>query len=208
MIVAAATLNDVIAHNHLLEMVLERFDVVSAQRNSTLELISKNCGCNLDFLVEILNLFDSEKPFSKGNLEQYDIPVIIDYLQRTHCYYLGKRLFELENSVDTICHKYYNDTLVHTLLHNFFSEFKTELWEHIELEENFLFPHIQFLNTCAPATRNTKWLKRKLQNFSLQQFIADHNDHSETQISELCDMLDYNYPKENTFSTNAILQKK
>lgn len=208
MLSASYTVNEIKEHNYLLEMVLDRFDVSSKNGNATLEIISLENGCNLNFLIEILNLFDSEKPFCKKRLQQYNIPTVIDYLQRTHKYYLSKRLFEIESSVEQVCHAHYNDTFVHSILNNFFTEFKTELWEHIEMEENFLFPHVQFLISCAPATKNTKWLKRRLLNFSLQKFIADHNDNSETQLSEFTEMLDYLYPKEQVFSPVSILHQQ
>jgi regulator of cell morphogenesis and NO signaling len=139
----------------------------------------------LDFLVEILNLFDSDDSFPRNTLSQYPIPVILDYLQRTHKYYLGKRLFELERTIQIIHEDFSGNSRLCLQLDNFFTEFKTGLWEHIELEENYLFPHIRFLMTCAQAGRNTKWLQRKLKNFSLEQFIADHDDNSEQRLLEI-----------------------
>jgi regulator of cell morphogenesis and NO signaling len=185
LITKTQTVHEVLAHNHFLELVLERFDIRLNECNGTLECISKSNGLELDFLVEILNLFDNDEQFPRNTLSYYPIPVILDYLQRTHKYYLGKRLFELERTIQIIHDDFPDDNRLCPLLDNFFAEFKTELWEHIELEENYLFPHIQFLMTCAQAGKKTQWLQRKLKNFSLEQFIADHNDNSEQRLLEI-----------------------
>lgn len=194
-------------HNHFLEMVLARYDVLMSERNTKIEVIAKAKGVEIDFFVEILNLFDSEKPFSKDNLLHYNIPVVLDYLKRTHRYYLGKRLFELESSVHEVCAENNNDQYLHILLHNFFSEFKTELWEHIEMEENFLFPHIAFLQETQKGFCSID-AKRKLKNFSAQKFVADHNDDSEKQLVELFDILDYLFPNTHFLSPVSVLKQQ
>jgi regulator of cell morphogenesis and NO signaling len=177
------TIQEILVHNQFLELVLERFDIHLNPEDCTLEYISKSNRLELDFLVEILNMFDSENPYELCyNLSSYPLTVILDYLQRTHAYYLGKRLFELEHTIQIIQQETTYDNNLSLPLARFFTAFKTGLWEHIELEENYLFPHIRFLMTCAKAVSHTKWLQRRLKNFSLQQFIADHDDNSEQQL--------------------------
>jgi regulator of cell morphogenesis and NO signaling len=207
MITKSHTVKDVLTHNHFLEMVLERYDVMVSEQNSKIEVIAKTKGVEIDFFVEILNLFDSEKPFSKDNLLHYNIPVVLDYLERTHRYYLGKRLFELESSVHEVCAENYKDQYLQSLLQNFFTEFKTELWEHIEMEENFLFPHIIFLQTAKEGFSAIE-TKRKLKNFSAEKFTSDHNDDSEKQLSELFDILDYLFPQTNFLSPVSVLKQQ
>ena len=207
MITKSHTVKDVLTHNHFLEMVLERYDVKVSEQNNKIEVIAKTKGVAIDFFVEILNLFDSEKPFSKDNLLHYDIPVVLDYLERTHRYYLSKRLFELESSMHVVCAENNNDQYLHILLHNFFNEFKTELWEHIEMEENFLFPHINFLQETQKGFCTTE-AKRKLKNFSAEKFIVDHNDDSEKQLAELFDILDYLFPYTHFLSPVSVLKQQ
>lgn len=207
MITKAHTVTEVLTHNHFLEMVLERYDIRVNEQHSKIEVIAKAKGVELDFFIEILNLFDSEKPFSKENLLHYDIPVVLDYLKRTHRYYLGKRLFELESSVQEVCAENYKDHYLQKLLQNFFTEFKTELWEHIELEENFLFPHIDFLQNAQKGYCSIE-VKRKLKNFSAEKFISDHNDDSEKQLLELFEVLDYLFPQTNFLSPVSVLKQQ
>ena len=207
MITKAHTVKDVLIHNHFLEMVLERYDVLVGEQNNKIEVVAKTKGVEIDFFVEILNLFDSEKPFPKDNLLHYDIPVVLDYLERTHRYYLGKRLFELESSVHEVCGENHKDQYLQILLQNFFLEFKTELWEHIEMEENFLFPHINFLQMAQNGYCPIE-AKRKLKNFSAKKFTADHNDDSEKQLSELFDILDYLFPHTHFLSPVSVLKQQ
>jgi len=208
MIVRNHTVQEVLIHNHFLEMVLERFDIRQNNKHQTLEFIFRTKETELDFLIEILNLFDSEEPFKKDNLLQYPIPVILDYLQRTHKYYLGKRLFELEHTIHKIGQEHPKDFFLTTLLNNFFTEYKTGLWEHIEMEENFLFPHINLLLEAETGKCDKDVLQLKLKNFSAQKFIAEHDDDSETRLREIISMLDYLYPINNCLCPVCIFKSQ
>ncbi len=209
MICKTHTVKDIIIHNHFLEMVLERFDIKFNLHNQSLECIAKSNQLELDFLLQILNIFDSEKPFSTSALHTYAPQVILDYLSRTHKYYLGKRLFEIEYSIQQIGKKNSNDYFLYSSLESFFSEFKTGLWEHIEMEEHFLFPHINFLLAAEKQSFDKKTLKLKLNNFSISKFIAEHNDDSETQLNEILSVIDYLYPEtEHCFSPVCVLKKQ
>jgi regulator of cell morphogenesis and NO signaling len=208
MITKTHSVSDIITHNHFLEMVLDRFGIKANEKFQTLEVLSKSKSLELDFLVEILNLFDSEEPFQKDNLNQYSVPVILDYLKRTHKYYLGKRLFEMEHTIQKISQEHVNDLFLSSILNNFFSDYKSELWEHIELEENFLFPHINMLMDAEAGKIDKRILQLKMKNFSIGKFMTEHNDNSEMQLHEICGIIDYLYPTDNCLCPICIFQKQ
>ncbi|HQW22292.1 MAG TPA: hypothetical protein PLI47_03260, partial [Bacteroidia bacterium] len=53
---------------------------------------------NLDqrFIYTLLQTFEDEKTFSEKEYEIFSLETIIDYLRRTHSYYLSKKLLEIE----------------------------------------------------------------------------------------------------------------
>lgn len=201
------TIDDLLKHNSLLEVVLSRFDIQNDEKGFSLAVIADMKNFELDFFIEILNLFDGEPPRFSENFEKFDATTVIEYLEKTHQYYLGKRLFELERSVNCICEEYYQDAYLSTLLKNFFNEFKKELWSHIELEEIHLFPYIKYLLTPI-ANIDRYEAERKLKNFSLIQFAQEHDDNSENDLSEIIQILSYLFPNDRFFSPVSILKKQ
>ena len=75
------------------------------------------------------------------------------------------------------------------------------------MEENFLFPHINFLQTAQKSYCSIE-VRRKLKNFSATKFTADHNDDSEKQLSELFDVLDYLFPNTHFLSPVSVLKQQ
>ena len=133
---------------------------------------------NLDqqFIYTLLQTFEDEKTFSEKEYEQFSLEVIIDYLCRTHSYYLSKKLLEIEQSIQILL-KDYSDN--HPLLHilkTFFHEYTDGLTAHIRAEEKHLLPYIKDLLDLEKEAANSDKYFSVTNNFSLQTFIDSHQD--------------------------------
>ncbi|HAR20307.1 MAG TPA: hemerythrin [Cytophagales bacterium] len=131
-------------------------------------------GINTDFFIELLHLFNTESELPIEQFKTFPIPIILDYLQKTHHYYLNKKLLEIEQSISNLRNQLPENHLL-PFLENFFVWIKENLTFHIRMEEEQLFPHILAL-----------YLKVKdKKGFSIQQFIENHADTVELQLSEV-----------------------
>ncbi|RMG27424.1 MAG: hypothetical protein D6730_07260 [Bacteroidetes bacterium] len=167
MLTAQHSLEEVMQHNPVLEMILDRFDVRYKHSEARLEVVCRDKCPNVDFLVDILRVFDEEIAFDAAHFRQYPIEVVLDYLEKTHQYYVQKRLGEIERSIDQLLENCSRQRPLLLLLTHFFASYKYRLMAHIELEEQQLFPYIRRLMVEGPQASAS---------LSLESFIHGHQD--------------------------------
>ncbi len=94
MITAYTSPSEITYQNRITEHVFNRFGI---NPNNT-DRIYENTALievNPDFLVDVLNVFCSHQEIKYNLFEKYPVPVLIDYLKRSHVYYLEKILPEI-----------------------------------------------------------------------------------------------------------------
>jgi regulator of cell morphogenesis and NO signaling len=131
-------------------------------------------GVDCDFFIQVINLFGSESELPIEQLKSFPIPVILDYLEKTHRYYLNKKLLEIEQSITNLQLQSPENQLL-PFLHSFYNWVKDNLIFHIKMEEEQLFPYIKALYHRLDIRSD----------FSIKHFIEHHSDTVELQISEV-----------------------
>lgn len=136
------------------------------------------------FIYTLLQTFEDEKTFSELDYEKYSLEIIIDYIQRTHNYYLSKKLPEIEQSINILLKDYSNHHPLLTILNTFFFDYTAHLTAHIRAEEKHLLPYIKSLLKIEYAETDTAQYLNTTGNYSLQTFIESHQD-TEKDLSEV-----------------------
>lgn len=121
------------------------------------------------FLVDIINFPTRTEYQSIKVFDRYDVPTLVDYLKRSHREYLYQRLPEIEQTVDILLRGLSESPQLSVALTTYFEQYRNELKEHIELEENLLFPYALQLAHSGNA---------KGSNYSSTQFLSEHSDPS------------------------------
>jgi regulator of cell morphogenesis and NO signaling len=133
------------------------------------------------FFAEVLNLFSHESEWPTDQLKSFPIPVILDYLKRTHRWYIGKKLPEIELTLSqlTSSREDYPE-----YLSTFYQWVRQNLERHIRIEEQSLFPYIEQLNFINEGNSTVNDLER-FRDFTLRRFVESHGDEVEDQLSEV-----------------------
>lgn len=131
-------------------------------------------GIPPEFLLALLEVFEDHRLFHPENFDRFQLAVIIDYLQKTHAYYLAKKLPEIEQSIYLLMEAYESGHPLLKLLKKFYHEYESHLRRHIEMEERELLPHILLLEK-SEATNNSH---------IVQHFIEQHHD-TEKDLGEI-----------------------
>lgn len=127
------------------------------------------------FISALLRAFD-EKPFCADEFSSFPIEMIIEYIKRTHVFYLQKKLPEIEQSIALLSGLYHSHHPLLTILQNFFHEYCAELKTHIQEEETKLLPHVELMVTCTGSSRYPSQYVFAQQKHSISAFLADHHD--------------------------------
>ena len=96
-------LADILLTNHSLLTVLPRFEIQLGFGDKNLLDVCKQYKVNEHFFLLVCNVytFDSYLP-EKETLSTLDVTSLIEYLQRSHAYYIKDRIFKLERKLDSM----------------------------------------------------------------------------------------------------------
>lgn len=146
--------------------VLQRYRVAQPHRLIYNYEELKELGVQPEFLMNLLAVFEDTSSFNPENFRQYPLPVIIDYLEKTHAYYLQKKLPEIEQNIHLLLQAYPQAHPLLLLLHSFYKEYSAHLARHIEVEEHELIPYILSLHNQQPLQPT----------LTVSRFMKEHHD--------------------------------
>ena len=133
---------EVIHHNYMLLPVITRFGIDLGFGDKSVEEICHDRRVNLDFFLEITNSFIDEDYIPQKDLDSFPVSLMIDYLKKTHQYYLDEKIPELEEMINKMASSIPAEKEKALLIQNFFKEYRTELENHIMREEKKVQPYI------------------------------------------------------------------
>lgn len=125
-------LADVISDNHQIIPVVNRFGIHLGVGEKTMEEISAESACNLEFLLAILNTYVDDDFFPEKKLKHFDIMEIISYLQKADSYTINIQLLNLEKHLKAFISMSNPNNKQLLLINKLFDEFKKVLDENMD----------------------------------------------------------------------------
>jgi regulator of cell morphogenesis and NO signaling len=157
----------------------------------------KGIDINQQFIYTLLQTFEDENSFSAEDYNSYSLEIIIDYIRRTHRYYLNKKLLEIEQSIHILLKDYTDGHPLLPILNDFFFEYTAGLTAHIREEEKSLLPYIKCLLKHEKERASAEKYFAETKNYSLRKFIDNHLD-TEKDLSDVRNtILSYQPPPTN-----------
>ena len=175
---------DVIHHNYTLLPVITRFGIDLGFGDANVEEICRERGVNLDFFLEITNSFIDDDYIPQKELDSFPVGLIIDYLKKTHTYYLEEKIPELRQMIDKMAASIPSEKRKAGLIQNFFREYHIELENHIMREENKVHPYILEIEKAYQRDELSPELLDKIKTWSMKDFAGEH-DNVEEKLFDL-----------------------
>ncbi len=165
--------------NYLLVSVMNRFGIRLGFGDKSISQVCKEHSVNIDFFLEIVNSFHDKDYFPQKHLQGFSIQLIIDYLSKTHRYYLDEKIPEIEKLIDQMIIECYSHNEHAHFLKTFFIEYVNELISHIKKEDEKVFPYSinienQFLNKKESENQYPT-----SSNYSIKEYLSEHNNIEE-----------------------------
>ena len=202
---ATTKMADVIHHNYLLLSVLNRFNVHLGFGDKTIEEVCSEQNVNVDFFLEIINSFHDQDYFPKSHLQAFPIKLIIDYIKKSHSYYLDYKIPQIERMIHALTEDATTSKKQLELLEKFFSEYKLELITHIQDEENRVYPYVLAIDN-ALQSGNIEASHFQMISQNSINFFADEHNNMEDKLFDLKNIIiKYIPPASNYTLTNSLL---
>ena len=133
----------IISYNRNIDHLFGRYNIGS-DSTKNLDKICQDDEINIDLLLDLINCYDDLDFLKKTSFEEYSILDLIDYLEKSHQYYLLKRIPEIEQSLEKLTQQE-SFTFNYVLL-MFFKEYKKDIISHFKTEDEILFPFCKVLH--------------------------------------------------------------
>jgi regulator of cell morphogenesis and NO signaling len=160
-------------------------------------------GVNPAFIAALLHAFE-ESSFSAADFEPFSVELIVEYIQRTHVFYLQKKLPEIEQSILLLSGLYTDHHPILAVLHNFFHRYCEDLTTHIRAEETMLLPYIALLDRSADAPGPYSEYILARRQHSIAGFLAEHHD-TEDELRDVREAIRLYDPPDTNASLYRVL---
>ncbi len=186
-------MSDIIDDNYHFLLLLDRLGIRLGFGDQTVEEICTKHHINIHFFILMTSVFHYKGYIPKTEqIGECPPGELLQYLQKSHAYYLNYRFPELEKQLKEMMAAW--DKTSARIVETFFREYKKEVQEHLAYEEEVVFPYIKKLMN-----------KELISNFSIHEFEEKHDD-IEAKVRDLKNILIKYIPEKNdALERNEIL---
>ena len=183
--------------------ILQRYDLAQAFNLAHTYEELRGLKIQPEFILALLEVFEDPRVFQAESFQHFNLQTIIDYLHKTHAYYMDKKLPEIEQSIHLLMNVYPDKHPLLLLLNTFYLDYRNHLGHHIEAEEKELMPYIERLEQKAAGEDTTL----SPSTLSVQQFIEQHHD-TEKDLEDIRNtILHYSPPAESETLYRILLSQ-
>ena len=157
-------LSDLITAHPSLLSLLTRLGISLGFGDRSIKGVCQASGVDTEFFLLICNVytFNNYVPTTATILDT-DMTGLVPYLEKSHRYYVDKRLPHIERHLDAIASQLKGR--IGQVFISFFKEYKHEVEAHFSHEEQDVFPHIKALMGGESDT-----------SYSIGEFLHTHSD--------------------------------
>ncbi len=200
-------MGDAILHDPKILTVLTRFNVKLGFGDETIEQICVKNNINVDFFLELANTFHDKNYFTENKLKSFSLQLIVSYLINSHKIYVGNKIPEIEELINTLKYDNEQDAKNIIVLKKFFSGYKDELINHIKHEELNVYPYILELEIGLENKKVSETFFERMLVYSASDYRDEHSD-VELKLFDLKNIIiKYLPPPINFEKCNVILNK-
>jgi regulator of cell morphogenesis and NO signaling len=193
-------LADLLFADYNLLLILSRFGIKLGFGEKTVEEICAKYHTTPTLFLMVANVYSHNEYFpDKSEIVVLNVNELIDYLQASHIYYLNDKI----SSIETQLQKLYSESEEYgKMINRFFSEYKNEVANHFNYEENTVFPYIRNL-----------FKQKTVVNYHINQFEKNHSNIEDKLIDLINILIKYlpenelNQDRENVLFNIFLLAK-
>ena len=175
-------ISDVILNNPYLILLLEHFGVdVPLQEKSVTDVCLEN-KINTELFLTFANLYNGVQYDFKDTFSYNEVLTVINYLRNSHRYYSEEIYPNILSIIQQMNSA--NNRKEMVLVERFFKEYFSEVTEHLNYENDTVFPYITGLYERIVNQNQTDGGKR----YSVSEYKDHHNDIEE-KLNDLKSLL-------------------
>ena len=176
---------------------------INSESDMPLNEICINNQINPDFIIDIIYQLDISLNNKNDCFYNYDLAILVDFLERSHSYYLNTSLPKIDASLLTLLNSDSNNHLL-ALANKLFNKFSLDIKEHFFFEEKNLFVFSKYLYNANRYDWSIQRINSFLVLYSLNDFVENH-PKTEKDLDLLIKVLEEYKPKREAIMLYNIL---
>lgn len=180
---------DVIHKDYRLIPIIARFGIKLGFGNQSVYDICQTQKVDIDFFLEIINSYHNPNYFPENQMFNFNADVVIEYLSNTHAYYLNSKIPQVELCIYEMEQEAAEENVRNIgLLRQFFQEYKKEIEEHFQTEEEKVFPYILSLEEVLKNGRDADELIERIRKEPIEIYERNH-DSLEVKLGDMKNLI-------------------
>ena len=198
--------NDILANvihtNYRVLMVLDRMGIKLGFGNKTIEQITADYHINTGAFLIILNLFCNNRYIPEAGKQFEFIPDFLTYLKNSHRYFLKEKIPAIQQNIKQLVYLLHDSKA--EMVESFYNKYIEEVTEHIDYENETVFPFIEEMYDAFLNERDPSLL---LKEYDIGIYGEHHGD-IEDVLKDLKNILIRHLPqKEQGKTRRSVLQQ-
>lgn len=181
-ITSESKMSDIIVGNPYIILLLEHLEIGLEVHEKTIEEICIENKLNCELVLVIANLFNGFDIEPSLEYSSEAINTTIRYLKNSHQYYLLEKYPQIKSYIEEI--NGLNDNPEIAMIGKFFDKYFSEVTEHLDYENNVVFPYVLKLNELL----TNKDCKDVESNYRVNEY-REHHDDIEEKLADLNNLL-------------------
>lgn len=190
------TIRELVENNFVYQLLSDKLDIPPGDHSKTFEQVCLEKNMSPKLIETLVKAYDDSSEFPYHESNDLTVLELVEYLQRSHKFYLGKKLPEIEQTAVQVFNKYNESHPLFAFLCLFFTDYKKRIEQHIKFEEDKLFPYVNNLIKVDSMKASRADIFFVLNSFSTCKFIQNHS-HIEDELQEVRKIILKYSPQEN-----------
>lgn len=162
-------------------LIQDKFQVQPEEYAFTYRQLASDKSISIGLAEALFSLYEEEHTLDLSLLENCTLDELTYFLQKSHAYYLEKKLPELEQSAMQVLENCGESHETIAQLCFMFNAFRKKLEAHFRYEDRVFFPYVHELLLLQTQPENEHLREMIFARFSGQQFIEKH-EHIEEEL--------------------------
>ncbi|MEJ5264459.1 MAG: hemerythrin domain-containing protein [Bacteroidales bacterium] len=175
---------ELVLENPYLSLMLEHFGVNFPLKEKTVAQLCADNNINIELFVSLAKLYCGITHEVSCNLTFEDVPVILQYLKNDHQYFTEEIYPQILQLIRQMKGAANQEEIV--LVEKFFNEYFSEVIEHLNYENEVVFPYVSRLYQSLHEKDNLNALSDS--EYSVEEY-REHHDDIEEKLSDLKNLL-------------------
>jgi regulator of cell morphogenesis and NO signaling len=172
-------LADVIHAEYETLSALKRFKIPLGFGDASISQICESFGISEDFFLEIINIYYDKSYFPTNRLKSFSIRLITDFLIKSHKYYNDEKILSIESKIEKLEWNSPDHERNLAILKKFFNQYKNEVKEHTDHEEEVVYPYAIFVEESFKNDEKPQVYLERMKDYSITNYAQEHDDIEE-----------------------------